>query len=203
MSRLEVLVEEPSMEEALRHLLPKIIGNRAKWKVINMRNKGRLMKELPNRLRGYKKLMDKGEEIKVIVLVDRDNGNCHDLKQQLEHMARTAGLQTKTAVGTGGAGFQVVNRIVIEELEAWFMGDTAALQCAFSSLRSVRFPNSFNNPDNGGTWERLHHFLKQHGIYRNSFPKIDAARNIAKHMEPDRNRSRSFQCFLQGVEACL
>jgi hypothetical protein len=35
MSRMEVLVEEPSMEEVLRYLLPKIIGNRAGWKVIN------------------------------------------------------------------------------------------------------------------------------------------------------------------------
>ncbi|WP_223163427.1 DUF4276 family protein [Methylococcus geothermalis] len=203
MSRLEVLVEEPSMEEALRHLLPKIIGNRTGWKVINMRSKGRLMKELPDRLRGYKRRMDGGEEIKVIVLIDRDNDNCHDLKRQLEDMARNAGLQTKTAAGTGGAAFQVVNRIAIEELEAWFIGDTTALQCAFTSLRGIRFPNSFNNPDNGGTWERLHHFLKQNGIYRNSFPKIAAARNIAKHMDPRRNRSRSFQCFLQGVVACL
>jgi hypothetical protein len=203
MSRLELLVEEPSMEEALRHLLPKIIGNRAEWKVINMRSKGRLMKELPNRLRGYKRRMNGGENIKVIVLVDRDIDDCHALKRQLEAMARNAGLQTKTAAGAGGAAFQVVNRIAIDELEAWFMGDTTALQCAYTSLRSVRFPNYFNHPDNGGTWERLHHFLKQHGIYRNSFPKIDAARNIAKHMEPERNRSRSFQCFLQGVVACL
>ncbi|AAM72145.1 MAG TPA: DUF4276 domain-containing protein [Chlorobaculum sp.] len=198
-----MLVEEPSMEEALRHLLPKIIGNRAGWKVINMGSKGRLMKELPNRLRGYKQRMDKGEKIKIIVLIDRDNDNCHDLKRQLEDMARKAGLQTKTAAGTGGAAFQVVNRIAIEELEAWFMGDTAALQCAFTSLRGVRFPNSFNNPDNDGTWERLHHFLKQNGIYRKSYPKIDAARTIAKHMDPGRNRSRSFQYFVQGVEACL
>jgi hypothetical protein len=202
MSRLEVLVEEPSMEEALRHLLPKIIGNRAMWKVINMRSKGRLMKDLPNRLRSYKQRMDGGEEIKVIVLVDRDNNDCEELKRKLETMARNAGLQTKSVPGTDGA-FQVVNRIAIEELEAWFIGDTAALQCAFTSLEGVRFPSSFNNPDKGGTWERLHRFLKQNGIYRNSFPKIEAARNIAKHMDPGRNRSRSFQCFFQGLEACL
>lgn len=30
MSRLELLVEEPSMEEALRHLLPKIVQGRAR-----------------------------------------------------------------------------------------------------------------------------------------------------------------------------
>ena len=202
MRRLEVLVEEPSMEETLRHLLPKIIQDLAHWKVINMRNKGRLLKELPHRLRAYKRRMDGGERLKVIVLVDRDNDDCHELKQRLENMAQEAGLQTKTAGGAGGP-FQVVNRIAIEELEAWFMGDTAALQRAFTSLRGARFPNSFNNPDNGGTWERLNRFLRKNGIYRNSFPKIDAARKIARQMDPARNRSRSFQVFQQGVEACL
>ncbi len=202
MSRLELLVEEPSMEEALRHLLPKIIQDRAQWKVINMRNKGRLLKELPNRLRAYKRRMNGGERLKVVVLIDRDNDDCRELKQRLETMAHEAELQTKTAVGAAGA-FQVVNRIAVEELEAWFMGDTAALQNAFTSLRGTRFPNSFNNPDNGGTWERLHRFLKQNGIYRKSFPKIDAARKIASHMDPARNRSQSFQVFQQGLEACL
>ncbi|WP_419634545.1 DUF4276 family protein, partial [Thiolapillus sp.] len=71
------------------------------------------------------------------------------------------------------------------------------------SLKSVKFPRNFSNPDNGGTWERLHRFLKRNGIYRNSFPKIDAARRIAKHMNPEKNLSRSFQAFRNGVEAFL
>jgi hypothetical protein len=146
--------------------------------------------------------MDAGERIKVIVLVDKDEDDCHDLKQRLETMAREAGLRTKSTAGRGD-GFQVVTRIVIEELEAWFMGDTAALRDAFPSLRGVRFPNSFNTPDNGGTWKRLHKFLKKHSIYRGNFRKIDAARRIARCMDPARNRSRSFQVFRQGVEACL
>ncbi len=202
MSRLEVLVEEPSMEEALRLLLPKIVGKRARWKVINMRNKGRMLQKLPDRLRGYKQQIDRGEQLKVVVLVDKDTDDCHELKKTLETMARNAGLQTKTAAGIGKA-FHVVNRIAIEELETWFMGDTEALKSAFTSLRGVRFPSSFNNPDNGGTWERLHRFLRKNGIYRGSFPKIDAARKIARHMDLACNSSRSFQVFRQGVEACL
>jgi len=200
--RLEVIVEEPSMEEALRHLLPRILQGRARWKAVNMRNKGRLLKELPKRLRAYRKRMESGENLKIIVLVDRDNDDCHELKQRLETIAREAGLTTKAAAN-GQGGFQVVTRIAIEELEAWFMGDEKALKAAFGSLTKAAFPNSFKNPDNGGTWERLHRFLKRNGIYRNSFPKSDAARRIAPHMEPDRNRSHSFQAFRLGVEACL
>ncbi len=202
MMRLEVLVEEPSMEEALRHIMPRILRDRARFKTINMRNKGRLLKELPKRLRAYRKRIQGGENLKIVVLVDRDSDDCHTLKQRLETIADEAGLATKTAVRDQG-DFQVVTRIAIEELEAWFMGDIGALIATFSSLNSARFPNNFNNPDNGGTWERLHRFLKRKGIYRNSYPKIDAARKIARHMEPERNRSRSFQAFRQGVEACL
>ena len=200
--RLEVIVEEPSMEEALRHLLPKILGRRARWRIVNMRNKGRLLRELPKRLRAYWKRIVNGEALKIVVLIDRDSDDCHALKQRLETIAREAGLTTKS-VAAGQGRFQVINRIVIEELEAWFMGDEHALKAAFSSLNRVRFPGSFNRPDNGGTWERLHRFLKRNGIYKNSFPKIDAARRIAPHMDPEQNRSRSFQVFRQGLEACL
>ena len=135
-------------------------------------------------------------------LVDRDSDDCHALKRRLETIAREAGLVTKAA--TQGQGlFHVATRIAIEELEAWYMGDIDALKEAFSSLKSVKFPGDFSNPDNGGTWERLHRFLKRNGIYRriyrNSFPKIDAARRIAKHMNPEKNRSRSFVSAKQSA----
>ena len=39
MRRLDVIIEEPSMEEALRSLLLKILQGRARYKLINMRNK--------------------------------------------------------------------------------------------------------------------------------------------------------------------
>jgi len=202
MSSLHVLVEEPSMEEALKHLMPKIVAGRAKWKVINMGSKGRLLKELPARLRAYRQRIENGENLKAIVLVDRDSDDCHELKQRLEIMAYEARLSTKTSPDSSW-NFRVVTRIVVEELEAWFMGDTAALQAAFTSLSGRRVPRIFNNPDDGGTWERLHRFLKQNRIYRNSYPKIAAVRKIAPNMEPARNRSKSFQVFLHGVEACL
>jgi len=202
MMQIEILVEEPSMEAALREIMPKILRGRASWKPINMGSKGKLLKALPKRLRAYRTRINQGEDLKVIVLVDRDSDGCEQLKNQLETIARKAGLTTKTAAN-GHADFQVVNRIAIEELESWFIGDVDALKAAFTSLRGITFPRSFSNPDNGGTWERLHRFLKCHGIYRKSYPKIEAARKIAKHMKPGCNRSRSFQHFLEGVEACL
>ena len=84
MTALEVLVEEPSAQEAMRFLLPNMIGDRAAFKVINMRNKSRLLRDLPARLRAYRKRIDQGEALRIIVLVDRDQDDCEQLKRDLE-----------------------------------------------------------------------------------------------------------------------
>lgn len=201
--RIEFLVEEPSAEEALKHLLPRLIKQRAQWKLINLGSKYKLLKALPQRLAAYRQRIAAGEDLRVVVLVDRDNDDCAALKVQLEDAARRSSLATKSDPDIDGQ-FYVVNRIVIEELESWFIGDPAALRQAFTSLPRIDERSGiFRTPDNGGTWEALHRFLKRHGIYKSSYPKIDAARRIAPNLDPQANRSPSFRIFVQGVEALL
>ena len=201
--RIEFLVEEPSAEEALKHLLPRLIKQRAQWKLINLGSKYKLLKALPQRLAAYRQRIAAGENLRVVVLVDRDNDDCAALKRQLEDTARRSSLATKSAPGIHGQ-FYVVNRIVIEELESWFIGDPAALRQAFTSLPRIDEKSGiFRTPDNGGSWEALHRFLKRHGIYKSSYPKIDAAQRIAPNLDLQANRSPSFRIFVQGVEALL
>jgi len=200
---IEILVEEQSAEEALRHLLPKLLKSRARAKVINLGSKHKLLKSLPHRMAAYAQRIASGESLRVVVLVDRDRDDCAALKAELERVAAVVGLPTKSAAAAGQA-FVVLNRIVVEELESWFIGDPSALCKAFTGLpRTATHSGIFRNPDNGGSWEALHRFLKRHGIYKNSFPKIDAARRIAPHMDVRQNRSRSFQVFVDGMEALL
>jgi len=203
MTQLEILVEEPSAQETLRCLLSKIIRGRVRVKVLNLGSKYNLLKVLPARLAAYRERIKSGEQIRIVVLVDRDGDDCEKLKSRLERMAGDAGLPTKTSPDTGGR-FCVLNRIVVEELESWFIGDPEALQRAFTGLPKINAAAGiFRNPDNGGRWEALHRFLKKHHIYESSFPKINAARRIAPHMEVTANRSRSFQVFVSGIEAML
>lgn len=203
MIQLEVLVEEASAVEALRHLLPRLLQGRARAKVINLGSKYKLLKALEHRLRAYRARIDKGEDLHIMVLVDRDDDDCVQLKARLEQAAVVAGLPTKTQPEDYDR-FCVVNRIVIEELESWFIGDPAALRKAFTKLPAINGASGiFRNPDNGGTWEALHRFLKKHGIYRNSYPKIEAARRIAPHMNIAQNRSASFGQFVAGIKAIL
>jgi hypothetical protein len=112
------------------------------------------------------------------------------------------GLTTRA---TGGVTFQVLNRIVVEELEAWFLGDAEALNRAYPKVpTSVANQARYRDPDaiKGGTWEALEAVLVKHGYHRSGLRKMQAATEIAQHMNVESNRSKSFQVFRDGVR-CL
>ena len=124
------------------------------------------------------------------------------LKRQLDDAATAAGLITKGAAAPG-VGFHVVNRIVVEELESWFFGDVEAVRQAYPKVpESLARKAKYRDPDAiaGGTWEALFRELKRVSYYGDRFPKIEVARNVAKFMYPDRNRSGSFQAFRRAIE---
>ena len=200
-------VEEPSMEEVLKILLPKLLAGRAiNVQIINHGSKQKLRNNLAMRFKGYAQRMAR-ENIRVLVVVDRDNDDCKQLKADLESIAAGAGLATKSAPASDGS-FRVVNRIVIEELEAWFFGDVAALCAAYPGVPgSLGGKFSYRQPDaiKGGTWEALLRVLQQSGHYPAGkyLPKIDVARRVAAHMESSKNKSPSFRQFIAGLEALL
>jgi hypothetical protein len=190
---VEVLVEEPSMEAALRVLLPDLLGS-VTFEIYPFRCKDELMQSLAARLAAYARWLPATH--RVLVLVDRDDDECHELKSLLEAASAAAGLATRTARLLGR--WIVANRIVIEELEAWFLGDVPALRVAFPRVpESLGQQARFRDPDAvaGGTWEALERVLQRAGYFKGGLRKIEAARAIAPHLDPDRNRSRSFQVF--------
>jgi hypothetical protein len=165
--------------------------------------KADLLSKLPARLRGYQSWIP--PDWRVIVLVDEDRDDCTRLKQQLEHAARHANLPTKSAV-RGHRHFHVVNRIAVEELEAWFFGDVEALATAYPGVpTSLSRRAKFRDPDaiTGGTWEALEKVLQSAGYFAAGLPKIEVARTIGQHLDPSRNQSRSFRSFVAGLRACL
>lgn len=198
LEKLIVFVEEYSMEAALEQLLPKLLGE-VEFQVIRFQCKDDLLKNAPDRLRGYASWLPAGWRI--LVLVDRDDDDCMALKAELEQMTAAAGLSSKTAAGQGQR-FQVVNRIAIEELEAWFFGDWAAVQAAFPRVPATTPQKAgFRDPDAiaGGTWEALERVLKRAGYFSTGLRKLELARSVAGHMTIQNNRSRSFQAFASAV----
>ena len=187
---LEVLVEELSAERALSVLLPKIVpGVSFTIRVFN--GKDTLLRELPARLRGYARWIALADT-KLVVLVDRDGDDCGELKARLVRLALDAGLDPT----------MVLNRIVVEELEAWFLGDVNALCRAYSRIpASLGEQAAYRDPDaiRGGTWEALRRVLDKHGYNVAGFKKIQVAVDIAAHMDVESNRSTSFQVFRDGL----
>lgn len=202
LEKIIVFVEEYSMEAALEHLLPKLLGG-IEFQIIRFQCKDDLLKNAPARLKGYAAWLP--ENWRIVVLVDRDDDDCLVLKAEMENMAAAAGLSTKTAVGDGQR-FQVVNRIAIEELEAWFFGDWLAVQTAYPRVPATLPQKAgFRDPDAiaGGTWEALERVLKKAGYFGAGLRKVELARAVAPQMEFNRNQSRSFQAFASAVAAAM
>ena len=193
---VEVLVEEPSMAAALRMLMPKLLRE-GSFEIYQHMGKQDLLSRLPSRLRGYAAWIP--ANWRIVVVIDRDDDDCDELKSRLEQMAADAALATRTSAKS--QSWVVVNRLAIEELEAWYFGDWSAVRAAYPKVpATIPAKASFRKPDEiaGGTWEAFERVLQHAGYFAGGLRKIEAARAIAAEMKPSRNTSPSF-CSLRDV----
>lgn len=196
-SHLVLLVEEPSMEAFLQALLPRLTPAGVSFEIHPFQGKTDLMANVEARLRAYAQWLP--EDWRLLMIVDRDDEDCVALKAHLEAISARAGLTTRSqAVRSGRRTWQLVNRIAVEELEAWYFGDWPAVQAVYPKLpdgvpksRGLRDPDAIA----GGTWEAFERVLQRHGYAKGGMAKIETARAIGGHADPMRNRSRSFQAF--------
>lgn len=208
----EVLVEDQSGSIALELIMQKILGENGavhSWTIHSYRGIGRippnlrgvtdpkariLLDQLPRLLRGYGKSLQ-GFPAAVVVVVDLDSKNCLAFKQELLNVLNACNPRPKTLF-----------RIAIEEGEAWLLGDRPALTAAYpNAISSVL--NSYVQDSICGTWEVLADAvnpggsaqLKHLGYPAAGQAKSEWAQRIAPHMEVNRNSSKSFQVFRDGV----
>lgn len=186
------------MEAFLQAMLPRILPEGSTFDVYVFQGKHSLLKKLGNRLRGYTKWMP--ENYRVVVVTDRDSNDCRNLKEQLEAIAKESGLVTRSRAD--GDRWQVVNRIAIEELEAWYFGDWEAV-CRTYPRVSPHIPNQYRyrDPDaiRGGTWESFERIMQSHGYFRGGLTKVKAASTIGGNINPLRSRSKSFNIFYDAT----
>lgn len=188
MNRLEILVEEPSMEAVLRVILPKILHDG--WTVdanVFIRphhGKDDLKKSIPNKFKAFARFPEKTG---FIILQDQDTNDCKTLKKELVELCE----QNNYGVNP----FKV--RIVCHELEAWYLGDAEAIAKVFPhDFKSERFRNKdlCKKPDSIVSPKKR---LK--GIV-GEYQQIATANAIAKQMVIDDNQSESFRQFISAVE---
>ena len=124
------------MEAFLRELLPHLLPRDRTFEIRVFQGKRDLLKKLERRLRAYARWLP--EECRIVVMVDRDDDECRALKEQLEETAGRAGLLSRSRAAE--RPWQIVNRVVIEELEAWYFGDWEAVRIAYPKV-SATIPN--------------------------------------------------------------
>ncbi len=87
---------------------------------------------------------------------DRDEDDCLELKQRMEAIAARVGLRSKTRAGAWT--WQLVNRIAVEELEAWYFGDWEGMRQAYPRVTATTpRRRGFRDPDAPSYSAPVHH----------------------------------------------
>jgi hypothetical protein len=202
---IHIHVEEPSMEAYLQELLPRLGLPVGIPRIIVHSGKQKLLKDVPSRLAGYARTLQEHRPL-TLVLVDRDDDDCRALKAKLDEAAARVGLVIKTVAEN--APFDVVNRIVIRELEAWHFGDLQALSGEYIGVNpNLARQAKFRDPDAilGRAHEALFRVLQSAGHYKgvDALPKVETARRLGQRVDFLQNRSASFNQFIQGLNALV
>jgi hypothetical protein len=209
---LEILVEGQTERTALEPLLTKMLGPYKQphtWRIHKHRGLGRLpdnpatkpnpkdptlLHNLPSKLRAYSKSLKDTEAVVVLLDLD-DRPDCKVFKQSLKALLIDCNPDMKSLI-----------RIAIEELEAWYFGDQAALEGAYPNANRAVLAG-YVQDSQCGTWEKLadavypggHSALKRQGEMQCLIQKRVWARDIAPEMDIENNSSPSFQQFRDGL----
>jgi hypothetical protein len=178
MNHLVFFLEEPSAREMLKGVLPKILPEGIYTQYVVFEGKQDLEKRLPIRLRAWQQ-----PRTFFVVLRDQDSGDCIAIK---------TGLAKKCA-DAGHPGTLV--RIACRELEAFYLGDLAAVAVAIGpgNLDKKQGKAKYRDPDHLASPSQELKMLAP------TYQKVSGSRAISQHMNVDNNHSQSFNALIHGV----
>jgi hypothetical protein len=208
----EVLVEDQSGAIAIKLFLQKILGPNGQthtYKIHPYKGIGRLprnlrgqidpqkrilLDRLPKVLQGYGHSLQKTEAA-VLAVVDLDDRDCLQFKQELVNVLNQCHPRPN-----------VLFRIAIEEIEAWFLGDLVALKKAYPRAKGSVL-NTYGQDSVCGTWEKMADAVYPGGSAKLNllgYPligevKSEWAEKISPLIDINQNRSKSFRVFCKGV----
>ncbi len=208
----EVLVEDRSGSVTVDRLLEKIFGANGvthSWSMRPYQGIGRLPKDLrestgrgnrlllnvlPRMLRAYGQSLPSSSA--VVVVVDLDDRDCIAFKRELLDVLDACNPRPRALF-----------RIAIEESEAWLLGDRSAVKAAYPRVKEDML-NGYEQDSICGTWEVLADAahpggaaaLRAVGYPETGRVKCEWAARIAPHVDVERNRSKSFRVFRDGVQ---
>ena len=169
------------------------LGGFTKKNTVKETRTGKLLNDLATYPRGFNKSL-KDFPSAIIIVLDNDKNNPEEFREKLESVVQTNEIIVDH-----------VFCIAVEEVEAWLLGDRAALITAYPFAK-LQVLNSYEQDSICGTREVLADAVYSGGLvklkrdcptYREvGACKCEWARKIGVHMEPEKNQSPSFQRFL-------
>jgi len=182
---LVFFLEEPSAREMLEGVLPRLLPPDVMPRYVVFQGKQDLHKRLGKKLKGWIK-----QDVKFVVLRDKDSGDCVETKKQLLAICQDANRD------------DVLIRIACHELESWYLGDLSAVEKGLDigglaknqDSRKYRDPDHLSNP-----YQELKRQTKQ------AYQKVSGSRNIGIHLSlgDNHNRSHSFKVFISGIRRLI
>ena len=190
--RLEFLLEELSAEKALEAILPSLVPAGTEWHLHPHNGRSDLLQQLPAKLRAYAKWLPR--DARIVVLCDQHQDDCRRLKEGILNTARAVGMDRR-----------VLARIVVPELESWFLGDPTAVEGAFPRAKAARWAGKrlYRDPDAlPNAAQVLDRLVRRFG-HSEGYQKVLGGQSIAEKMAPASNRSHSFCVFREGLARFL
>ena len=167
------------MQVLLDGLLPRLFPGLS-FQCVPHKGKRDLQRSIPRKLRAWRE-----PGVRFAVILDNDGCDCEQLKAKLKQLCSQSG-RSDTLI-----------RIACQELEAWYLGEPAALADAFDKpdLQNLGRHTRFRDPD------ALRRPAVEIERLIPEFRKRSAARDMARHLTRERNRSGSFRALMEGIEA--
>ena len=144
-----------------------------------------LLGQLPAKLRAFSV---KGDAVCVVVLLDQDDDDCVKLLSDLRAMLKK--LSKKPV--------NVLFRIAMEEIEAWFLADRAAVHKAYAKATFKNVPKG--DPDLIDDPSDVLAGCLGAALPCTGQMKAEWAERIAPHLNLKKPKSRSLAKFIEGVE---
>ena len=207
---IEFLVEDSSGKRLLHQIVPAIlgpIGEPHSWRIHSYRGVGRLPKDLNSKTDPAKRaLLNNLPQLisgigrnpsvhAIVIVVDTDRRDCRQFLVELNDLAARCNPRPS-----------VMFRLAIEEMEAWLLGDQCAVSAAYPAA-NLSVLQAYKQDSVCGTWETLANAIYPSGataIQKLGFPvsgdaKHEWAEKIGPNMRLDKNKSPSFNKFVEGL----
>jgi len=172
------MLEEESMKLFIETLLPRFYPA-IQFRCIAHMGKNDLEKSIPRKLAAWQ-----DEDSRFIIIRDNDNAARGSIEKKIGDMCTKSGRFQDT-----------ITHIAYQELEAWYLGELAALERSYHVALPVNNrQKKFRTPDSLGSPSKEIKKLVP------AFQKLDGAVRIAKTLTKDANCSDSYNAFLGIIE---